>query len=102
LLPGLQLGSEGSINGSSIFAPERSVSLYESYRKGNYEEAIGAHEELIPIMSIYNASTPFFLGIKAAVNQRVLKKRSGSREPGLLTEEIEKKVKTILTVNNLN
>jgi 4-hydroxy-tetrahydrodipicolinate synthase len=101
LLPALQLGSAGSINGTAIFAPELSVKLYESYRSDHYQEAIVTHQQLIKLMKFYEVSTPFFLGIKEAVNQRVLKKDTGSRAPGFLDSDIHNKVKILLKSNKL-
>lgn len=52
-------------------------------------------------MKIYEVSTPFFLGIKEAVNQCVFQKDTGSRAPAMLNCEIKNKVKTFLSENNL-
>lgn len=101
LLPALQIGSAGSINGTAIFAPELSLKLYESFRADLYQEALITHQDLIKLMKIYEVSTPFFLGIKEAVNQRVLKKDTGSRAPGFLDCGIQNKVDRFLTANKL-
>ena len=72
VLPALQMGAAGAINGTSIFAPEPSVNLYNSYREGEYKKALELHQKILPLMSIYELSQPLFLAIKEAVNQAVL------------------------------
>nr|WP_243297781.1 dihydrodipicolinate synthase family protein [Bacillus litorisediminis] len=72
VLPALQMGAAGAINGTSVFAPAYSVNLYNSYREGEYEKALELHQKLLPLMSIYELSQPLFLAIKETVNQAVL------------------------------
>ncbi|KKI92060.1 dihydrodipicolinate synthase [Bacillus sp. SA1-12] len=81
LLPALMIGSAGSINGSSVFAPEISVALYEEYKNGNLVEAEKNHKILSKLMEIYTICPTFFTPMKEAVHQRWLTEKAGHRAP---------------------
>lgn len=102
LLPSLQIGAAGSINGIANFAPELFVQLYEHYQSGNIQAAIELHKQIVQFMSIYDYSTPFYTAIKEAVNQRVLKRSTGARFPIETTDdELKNNVKEFLLSNKL-
>jgi 2-dehydro-3-deoxy-D-pentonate aldolase len=103
ILPALQIGAAGSINGTSVFAPERSVHLYNSFSDGNYEEAIKHHHSILPLLSIYDVAQPLFIGIKEAVHQSVLGYETSIRKPVMtIDEKTKQKVREYLVLNNLN
>lgn len=103
ILPALQVGAAGSINGTSVFAPERSVKLYKSFSQGDYEQALKHHLSIVPLLSIYDVAQPLFIGIKEAVHQSVLGYNTGLRKPVLPADEnLRIKVREILIQNNLN
>lgn len=95
LLPALELGASGSINASSGFAPELSVSLYEAYRGGDYETALAKHRKIAELMPIYEYSDPLFLAIKEAVHQRVLHYETGYRSPAAPAAGLKEKVEAL-------
>lgn len=102
MLPALQIGATGSINGTSIFVPELSVDLYRSYQNGEYGKAIELHEKLAELMPIYQYSTPLFTAIKEAVHQRVLRRNTGTRLPCIPTSnELKSKVRKLLEESGL-
>ncbi|MCP8615255.1 dihydrodipicolinate synthase family protein [Salirhabdus salicampi] len=101
MYPSLVLGAAGSINGSAVFAPELSVKLYESFQKNNYSQAIQLHQKIVKLMDIYKFSTPFFLGVKEAVQQRVLKCQTSHRIT-VDNEDLKEKVNRYLISNGLN
>ncbi|GGC83787.1 dihydrodipicolinate synthase family protein [Thalassobacillus devorans] len=69
-LPALVNGSAGSINGSSVFAPEISVSLYEAFKENQMEKAEANHQQLVKLMDLYTYCPSFFTTMKEAVHQR--------------------------------
>lgn len=96
LLPALQLGAAGSINGTAIFAPELSVGLFNAFRQGDHEEALRIHRGIVELMPIYEYSDPLFLAIKEAVQQRVLRYETGMRSPSGPIPGLQKKVTDLL------
>jgi 2-dehydro-3-deoxy-D-pentonate aldolase len=103
ILPALQIGAAGSINGTSVFAPERSLELYKSFTEGNYEKAMEHHQAIIPLLAIYDIAQPLFIGVKEAVHQSVLGYETSVRQPVQPIEETTKeKVRECLLQNKLN
>lgn len=97
LLPAQKIGAAGSINGSSVFAPEISVELYENYQKGNLAEAEKRHVELSELMEIYSFSPSFFTAMKEAVHQRWLSEKAGHRAPfDVYPADLPEKVSSLL------
>lgn len=96
LLPGLELGAAGSVNGTAVFAPEFSVGLFKAFSQGNYEEALRLHRKIAELMPIYEYSDPLFLAIKEAVHQRVLRYETGFRAPSAPVSDLKQKVKDLL------
>ncbi|MFD2922232.1 dihydrodipicolinate synthase family protein [Halobacillus naozhouensis] len=97
LLPALQIGADGSINGTAVFEPRLSVQLYEAFQKEEYLETIQYHQKLIELMPIYQYSDPLFMAIKEAVHQHVLENETGSRSPCLpSTNELKQRVSKLL------
>ncbi|MCF6092935.1 dihydrodipicolinate synthase family protein [Microaerobacter geothermalis] len=102
LLPALQIGAVGAINGTANFAPHISVQLYESFKRGAFAEAIQWHQKLIRLMPIYQYSDPFFIGVKEAVHQLVLNYRTGARLPsGEIDQPLIDKINHFLEQNGL-
>ncbi|MGE6375940.1 dihydrodipicolinate synthase family protein [Peribacillus muralis] len=102
VLPGLMIGAAGSINGSSVFAPEISVGLYEAYRFGNLTEAENKHRLLSQLMEIYTLCPTFFTSMKEAVHQRWFNEEAGHRAsfdiyPTNLSEKVSSLLKIIYT-----
>ncbi|MBM7551603.1 dihydrodipicolinate synthase family protein [Thalassobacillus pellis] len=97
LLPSLQIGAQGSINGTATFAPRLSVKLFEHFHKEEYAQSIQLHQKLAKLMPIYKYSDPLFLAIKEAVHQMVLGNETGVRLPCLpINNELKDKVETLL------
>lgn len=102
IFPSLLNGAAGAINGTSVFAPEPSVKLYEAMENNNLEEAAVLHKQLISLMNIYQLSEPLFLAMKEAVHQTVLDKQTGSRIPcGPITKDLTEKVSLFLKENKV-
>ena len=97
VFPALQIGAAGSINGTSIFAPEASVRLYNSFKEGNFETALEQHQKIVSLMPIYEFSQPLFIAIKEAVNQSVIGYDTAYIAPALqLDQSLKGKVKKYL------
>lgn len=102
ILPALEMGAAGSINGTAVFAPDSSVQLYRNFRMGNFKQAQDYHQSLISLKSIYNAAEPLFIGVKEAVHQSILGYDTGVRSPvSPFDRELKQKVKEFLLQNNL-
>lgn len=95
LLPALELGAAGSINATSVFAPEISVALFEAFTSGNYEKALQQHRKIAELMSIYEYSDPLFLAIKEAVQLRILHRETGYRSPAAPVDGLKQKVEDL-------
>ncbi|WP_399628558.1 dihydrodipicolinate synthase family protein [Sporosarcina sp. SG10008] len=99
LLPALMIGSAGSINGSSVFAPEVSVSLYEAYQKGNLAGAEIEHKKLSELMEIYTIGPASFTPMKEAVHQRWFTEKAGHRAPfDVFSAELSEQVSSLLKI----
>ena len=99
LLPALMIGAAGSINGSSVFAPEISVGLYEEYQSGNLVEAEKLHKKLSELMGIYTICPSFFTSMKEAVHQRWMKEKAGHRAPfDVYPTDLSEKVASLLSI----
>ncbi|PMC35779.1 dihydrodipicolinate synthase family protein [Bacillus sp. UMB0899] len=99
LLPALMIGSAGSINGSSVFAPEISVSLYENYKQRNLDEAEKNHQMITKLMDIYTICPTFFTTMKEAVHQRWLTEKTGHRAPyDVYPSDLSEKVSSLLNL----
>ncbi|ANU14565.1 dihydrodipicolinate synthase [Planococcus halocryophilus Or1] len=97
VLPALMVGSAGSINGSSVFAPEISVDLFESYRKGDLSKAEKNHKVLSDLMVFYKFCPSFFTTMKEAVHQRWLNEKTGHRAPfDVYPKDLPEKVSSLL------
>lgn len=81
LLPGLELGADGAVNGTSLFDPALSVALYKHFLQKNFQKAIILQQELNRRMSVYELTKPMYLGLKAAVRRRYGWKGTGNRFP---------------------
>jgi 2-dehydro-3-deoxy-D-pentonate aldolase len=103
VLPALQLGAAGSINGTSVFAPEVSVELYNSYREGDHQKSLEEHQKIVSLMPIYEFSQPLFLAIKEAVNQSVLQYDTAFLPPAILVDDtLNRKVSDFLSTYTCN
>jgi 4-hydroxy-tetrahydrodipicolinate synthase len=97
MLPALTIGSAGSINGSAVFAPELSVGLYESYKRGDFEAAQQYHYKLSIAMEIYSYSQSYFTSMKEAVHHRWFSVDAGHRAPfDVFPDELKGKVEKLL------
>jgi len=100
ILPGLQIGAAGAINGTSVFAPEQSVNLYNEFKNENYKKALEHHQKLVSLTSIYDFSQPLLIAIKEAVHQRVLGYDTAFISPALnLDDSIKSKVEDFISSN---
>ncbi|RFB12637.1 dihydrodipicolinate synthase family protein [Bacillus sp. HNG] len=98
VLPALQIGAAGSINGTSVFAPEHSVNLYNCFQSGKLQEALTHHQKINSLMSIYDLSNPLFLAIKETVNQKILGYKTANLPPAFAEETIlNQKVETFIS-----
>jgi 2-dehydro-3-deoxy-D-pentonate aldolase len=97
ILPALQLGAAGAINGTSVFAPGFSVDLYTFFQGKEYNKALDQHQNITALMPVYEYSQPLFIAIKEAVHQEVLGFDTPYFAPGLLLDQTVKgKVKELL------
>lgn len=100
MLPALMIGADGSINGSSVFAPEVSVNLYEAYQRGVLAEAERNHQIISRLMDVYTYCPTFFTTMKEAVHVRWFDTAAGHRTPfdvypADLREQVQNLLKTI-------
>jgi 2-dehydro-3-deoxy-D-pentonate aldolase len=103
ILPALEMGAAGSINGTAVFAPKSSVQLYKNFRIGDFKQALNDHQTLTKLKSIYNVADPLFIGVKEAVHQSVLGYSTGVRPPdATYNEKLKQDVKEFLIQNNLD
>jgi 2-dehydro-3-deoxy-D-pentonate aldolase len=103
ILPALEMGAAGSINGTAVFAPKSSVQLYKNFRIGDFKQALNDHQTLTKLKSIYNVADPLFIGVKEAVHQSVLGYSTGVRPPASpCNENLKQKVNEFLIKNNLD
>ncbi|AGT32284.1 dihydrodipicolinate synthase [Geobacillus genomosp. 3] len=101
LLPALQMGAAGGINGTAVFCPERSVRLFESFNAGRYDEALKINESILQLMPVYELSQPLFLAIKEAVHQLVLGRPTALRPPVNECSDLRERVQMFLNKHNL-
>ncbi|CAH0343840.1 dihydrodipicolinate synthase family protein [Bacillus sp. CECT 9360] len=102
LLPAQMIGAAGSINGSAVFAPEISVSLYEAYQENNLGKSEQYHKQLSQLMDLYTYCPSFFTTMKEAVHQRWFTVRSGHRAPfDVFPKDLSEKVESLLKNINL-
>lgn len=66
----LALGGDGSIPLTSSFAPELSVGIYQTFKKGSYAEAIELHQKLADLLPLYKLDSPFMNIVKEAIRLR--------------------------------
>ncbi len=67
--PALMVGSSGSITGAAGVVPELMVSLYNSWLKNNYEQALSIQLSILPLIRAMN-TVPLPLGYKLALECR--------------------------------
>ncbi|BDG36225.1 dihydrodipicolinate synthase family protein [Saccharococcus caldoxylosilyticus] len=101
LLPALQMGAAGGINGTATFLPELSVRLFESFKAGQYQTALTLNESILKLMSIYELSQPLFIAVKEAVHQLILGHQTSPRLPIAEYDDLKKAVQLFLKQNNL-
>lgn len=70
LLNTLSLGGDGSIPLTSSFAPEISVGIYQSFKEGDYAQAIDLHQQLASLLPLYKLDSPFMNVVKEAIRLR--------------------------------
>lgn len=70
LLDAQILGASGSINGTSVFLPEISVSLYEAIQTNDFEKIKELHLKISKLMEIYSWHSSFYISMKEAVYAR--------------------------------
>lgn len=102
MLPALMIGTDGSINGSAVFAPEVSVNLFEAYQRLDLAEAQRNHQQISRLMDVYTYCPTFFTTMKEAVHLRWFGKAAGHRIPfdvfpSDLRENVQNLLKTIET-----
>ncbi|MBB6284117.1 dihydrodipicolinate synthase family protein [Geobacillus subterraneus] len=96
LLPSLQMGAAGAINGTAVFLPELSVQLFESFHARQYDEALKANEPILRLMDIYELSQPLYVAIKEAVHQLILRRHTALRPPVRECDELKERVQMFL------
>lgn len=97
LWPTLSLGGDGAINASVNFAPEISISLYQSFKEKNLKESLNMHKRLAFIPRIYNLDSPFINVIKEATKLRGIDVSTYVLPPAQqLSAENKEKLKEIL------
>ncbi|MED3907446.1 dihydrodipicolinate synthase family protein [Geobacillus thermodenitrificans] len=101
LLPSLQMGAAGAINGTAVFLPELSVQLFESFHAQQYEETLKANESILKLMAIYELSQPLYIAIKEAVHQLILGRHTALRPPVKECDELEDRIRIFLNKNNI-
>lgn len=70
LLDAQILGASGSINGTSVFLPEISVSLYNAIQKNDFKQIKELHQQISDLMDLYSWHPSFYISMKEAVYAR--------------------------------
>lgn len=70
LLDAQILGASGSINGTSVFLPELSVSLYNAIQNNDFKEIKELHQQISELMDLYSWHPSFYISMKEAVYAR--------------------------------
>ncbi|MHA1617624.1 MAG: dihydrodipicolinate synthase family protein [Candidatus Njordarchaeales archaeon] len=94
----LLIGGDGGIMACANFAPQIHVELYNAYRNGEYEKAIGLSRKLAKLARIYDYASSFPSAIKTAFKILGTPVKPVVRPP-LTPEpsEVEEKIRMILT-----
>jgi 4-hydroxy-tetrahydrodipicolinate synthase len=69
LFPCLMVGGKGSMTATAGILPETMISIYESWKKGDYEKALESQTSILLLVRVM-FSLPFPLGFKAALEMR--------------------------------
>ncbi len=102
ILPALQFGAAGAINGTSAFAPRLSVELVESFWQHDYERAVDLYRQLAGYMEVYQFHPLFFMVAKEALHQRLFKHQTGVRLPARTFDQgLTDKMKAFLQKHEL-
>lgn len=97
LLNTLSLGGDGSIPLTASFAPEISVGIYQSFKQGNYSQAIELHRKLASLLPLYKLDSPFMNVVKEAIRLRGIEISTDVLAPvRSLSPEKKELVKSIL------
>lgn len=70
LLDAQILGASGSINGTSVFLPELSVSLYNAIQNNDFQQIKKLHQQISELMALYSWHPSFYISMKEAVYAR--------------------------------
>ena len=89
MLSGLVIGATGCVDGPPNLAPELWVEIWNAYRDGDLERAIGAQEkarEVVEAVRIYD----YFASMKVAIGARLGIDCGAPRPPGLPLSEAQR------------
>lgn len=94
----LALGGDGSIGATANFEPEIQIDLYQSFKKGNYGQAIEAHRKLASLMPLYKINSTFMNVVKEAILMRGIEISTDVLAPARpLSKEKKEQVKKYLS-----
>ncbi|WP_031515430.1 dihydrodipicolinate synthase family protein [Desulfofalx alkaliphila] len=77
----LVMGGDGAISGSSNFAPEINVGVYQNFVEGNYQKAIDINNILMRLTRIYGFDTPAIGVMKEGLRLRGVPIKTHVRPP---------------------
>lgn len=97
LLPVLMMGGDGGIMGLANIAPQIHRGVYDAWVNGNIARAYEEYRKLLKLTEIYDVSTSFPSGVKAALKVLGAPIKPHVRPP-LAPEpaEVERKIRSIL------
>ncbi|MFY4775714.1 dihydrodipicolinate synthase family protein [Metabacillus sp. RGM 3146] len=97
LLNTLFLGGAGAIPASANFAPQLTIGIYQSFKKGDFKTAGKLHQKLAALLPLYKLDFPFVNVIKEATRMCGLEVSTEVLPPAYpLSEEKKKKLTDLL------
>lgn len=94
----LYLGGDGSIPLTASFAPELSIGIYDSFKKGDHQSLVDYQRKLANLPLLYKLDSPFMNVAKEAIKLRGINVSTDVLPPvRALTKEKIEKIKDVLT-----
>lgn len=98
----LAMGGDGAIPGTSNFAPQVSVNVYNNYVNGNLEESIKWHRKLLKLVRVYTFDKPAIGLLKQACRLCGVPIGTTVRQPASCVDESAiERLKSLLLENGL-
>lgn len=100
LLDAQLLGATGSINGTSVFLPELSVSLYEAIQAGDFEKVKSNHVKISHTMDIYTWHPSFYLTMKEGIYARLFPEEAVYYRTPFINTECDLRSRIVALLDN--